>query len=393
MKKFLQTGAVFVFVVLLAGQALAESIGHVTAVIPGAYAVRGGQDVPLTVKSAIESGDSLRTDASGKVQIIFADNTTVTLGNNTVMDMQEFAMNEGDSAFKAHLGQGIMRTITGAIVEQNPKGFSVTTPEATIGIRGTIWTGMSRNGFTTVWLENSLKQLVVNDTEVFSGQKITVPATPRVTQSITPEDIEFILEETTILMPRASRDRQIVEVGTLNAPPKGLASIPLTTQTAGDHLNGGYVPPPPPVTTAIISGTLSGSFGAFPVFTAITNSNYRMTVNLSNNMITGVTLRADNRVGAAPGDMFDISSPGGMAFDPMGNNINNFTGVARSSWSGGATGTPYGIVPGDSNISFSPAGFPAVGGVAPLGTFTINASGNEGWPNVASGSSFGTRTK
>ena len=65
MKKFLQTGAVFVFVVLLAGQALAESIGQVTAVIPGAYAVRGGQDVPLTVKSAIESGDSLRTDASG----------------------------------------------------------------------------------------------------------------------------------------------------------------------------------------------------------------------------------------------------------------------------------------------------------------------------------------
>ena len=389
MKKFLQTGAVFVFVVLLAGQALAESIGQVTAVIPGAYAVRGGQDVPLTVKSAIESGDSLRTDASGKVQIIFADNTTVTLGNNTVMDMQEFAMNEGDSAFKAHLGQGIMRTITGAIVEQNPKGFSVTTPEATIGIRGTIWTGMSRNGFTTVWLENSLKQLVVNDTEVFSGQKITVPATPRVTQSITPEDIEFILEETTILMPRASRDRQIVEVGTLNAPPKGLASIPLTTQTAGDHLNGGYVPPPPPVTTAIISGTLLGSVDN----DAITSSNFSMTINLSTNMITNVTMRADNLGSAAPGssDMFTVTSPGGMAFNPMGNNIANFSGVARSGWTGGSTGAPFPISPADgSNITFSPGALPAVGGVAPPGTFTINAAG---WPELAFGSSMATRTK
>ena len=176
MKKFLQTGAVFVFVVLLAGQALAESIGQVTAVIPGAYAVRGGQDVPLTVKSAIESGDSLRTDASGKVQIIFADNTTVTLGNNTVMDMQEFAMNEGDSAFKAHLGQGIMRTITGAIVEQNPKGFSVTTPEATIGIRGTDYSALLSDASLAVTTFGGLVE-VCNDggcVLVEPGQTATV---------------------------------------------------------------------------------------------------------------------------------------------------------------------------------------------------------------------------
>ncbi len=389
MKKFLQLSAVFVFMVLLAGQALAESIGQVTAVIPGAYAVRSGEDVPLTVKSAIESGDSLRTDASGKVQILFNDNTTVTLGNNTSMDMQEFAMNEGASAFKAHLGQGIMRTITGAIVEQNPKGFSVTTPEATIGIRGTIWTGMSRNGFTTVWLENSLKQLVVNDTEVFSGQKITVPATPRVTQSITPEDLEFILEETTILMPRASRASHIVEIGTFNAPPKGLASIPLTTQTAGDHLNGGYVPPPPPVTTAIISGNLLGSVDG----DTITSSLFSMTIDLSNNMITSVKLRADNLNSAPPGssDMFTVTSPGGMAFNPMGNNITNFTGTAYSGWTGGTSGMPFPISPADgSYIMFSPGALPAKGAVMPPGTFLINANG---WAGLASGSSFATRTR
>ena len=87
MKKFLQLSALFVFLVLLAGQAMAAPIGQVTAVIPGAYAVRGGQDVPLAVQSPIEAKDTLRTDASGKVQIIFADNSSVTLGNNTTMDM------------------------------------------------------------------------------------------------------------------------------------------------------------------------------------------------------------------------------------------------------------------------------------------------------------------
>ena len=193
MKTFLQLSAALLLLAMFAGQSFAAPIGQVTAVLSGAFVSRDGGEEALSLKDPIEAKDTLRTDATGKVQVLFADNSSVTLGPNTTMTMQEFAFEDGEPQFKAHLGQGLMRVITGAIVEQNPKGFGVTTPEAHIGIRGTIITVLTKDGFTTVWVENTTRIVYVNDIDVPSGEKITVPSTPPLRLPIAPEDRKYII--------------------------------------------------------------------------------------------------------------------------------------------------------------------------------------------------------
>lgn len=377
MKKLLHLSAVFVFLVLFAGQTMAAPIGQVTAVMPGAYAVRGGQDVPLAVQSPIETKDTLRTDASGKVQILFADNSSVTLGNNTTMEMQEFAIGEGEPVFKAHLGQGIMRAITGAVVEQNPKGFEITTPEATIGIRGTIITGMTKNGFSTVWVENTLKQVFVNDTEVPSNHKITVPSTPKLVQIITPEDIEFITRETSILAPRALQGR-IVVANNATPPPGGLAAIPLIPQTAGDALSGS-APPPPPITTAVISGTLLFSSGW-----VATNGTFSFDMNLSNGNISNGSMAA-----SGGGNSFSVSGGSGSMAGSGAFSVTGFSGTAYSG------GIPFPIAT-SNNTSISGSAsppFPPPLGAPVSGLYMVSDNPVPGAAGViSSGTISGTRT-
>ena len=382
MKKFLQLSAAAIFLVALAGQSLAAPIGRVTAMVPGAFVQRGGADAALNLKDDIDAADTLSTDASGRVEILFADNSSVTLGPNTTMAMQEFAFDEGEPAFKAHLGQGLMRVITGAIVEQNPKGFSVTTPEAHIGIRGTIITILTRNGFTTVWVENTTRQVFVNNTEVPSGQKITVPSVPPLIEIITPQDREFIREGTAT---QAARDegRQQGSArgpgGTLawNYPPTYLADVPLAGQTQGDSLSttpgaggGGITPVTPP---ALFSGTMSSTPGFM-----ISNS-FSFEMNLSTGAISNASISGDQG-----GGVF-YNASGGVG-SMAANGAFNITGFGGTAWSGGI---PFAILPSSTINSPGGGSVPAVGGSLG-GNYQVDATT---WTPVDFGAVFGTRTR
>ena len=103
----------FCLVLLAPALAQAAPIGTVISLTPGVSALRGGETIPLALKDVIEEGDTIVTDGTGKVQIIFDDDSTVTLSNATSLDMREF-MGEGDDpAFEGHIGQGLVRIITG----------------------------------------------------------------------------------------------------------------------------------------------------------------------------------------------------------------------------------------------------------------------------------------
>jgi len=94
----------------------------------------------LALKSEIESGDTLVSEKNTYAQIKFIDNSEITLRPGTTFKVDNFAFDEGkpenDSASYS-LVKGGLRSITGLMGKRNKEKFSLKTPNATIGIRGT----------------------------------------------------------------------------------------------------------------------------------------------------------------------------------------------------------------------------------------------------------------
>ena len=117
----------------------ADSAGMVLSVVNGAWLERGGQKQAVQSKDTVLVNDVVSTDGNGKVQILFNDNTVVAIGNNSSIAIADFVFDDTakKASFSAQMTQGVARFVTGKVVERNRDGFSVKTPSATVGIRGT----------------------------------------------------------------------------------------------------------------------------------------------------------------------------------------------------------------------------------------------------------------
>jgi hypothetical protein len=94
----------------------------------------------LALKSEFESGDTLVSEKNTYAQLRFIDNSEITLRPGTTFRIENFAYDAGkpeeDSAAFS-LVKGGLRSITGLLGKRNKEKFSMKTPSATIGIRGT----------------------------------------------------------------------------------------------------------------------------------------------------------------------------------------------------------------------------------------------------------------
>ena len=263
-----------------AAPCLGADIGRVIALSPGVKVERGAQTLPLALKDAVQLGDTIITDASGKAQIIFNDDSTVTLGNNSNLNMREFADTGSKPVFKAHLGQGLARIITGKVVEQNPLGFGVSTPEATVGIRGTVLTVSSEQGSTTVFVENTLrKEVYVNNTQVQQGDKAIVssPGEAPYIQPITSQDQQQIDEGSSVGSSTAAENPDLSTLPASSAGPNtDLADVNLPQQNLGDNMDSN-------MGNSIIA-TVSGSLNS-SIMTGFTGS-FAFTANLDSGVIS-----------------------------------------------------------------------------------------------------------
>lgn len=94
----------------------------------------------LARQSTVENGDTLVAEKATYAQIRFIDNSEITLKPGTTFRIENFAYDaaapDGDSA-SFNLVKGGLRSITGLLGKRNKDKFSLKTPAATIGIRGT----------------------------------------------------------------------------------------------------------------------------------------------------------------------------------------------------------------------------------------------------------------
>jgi hypothetical protein len=113
--------------------------GHVELVegVARIYDASGKERVPA-LEEAVHEGDTVVTGADGEVHLRMEDQALLALRPNTRLKIQAYRAEGGaeDRSFIA-LFKGTYRVVTGWIGKLNKANYRISTPSATIGIRGT----------------------------------------------------------------------------------------------------------------------------------------------------------------------------------------------------------------------------------------------------------------
>lgn len=131
--------ALLTLLALLALPAAADSAGHIKRLEGDVRIVRNKQTLPATPGSEVLTGDRLVTGANGSVGLTTSDNTRLALGPNSHLVLDNYAYNQATQQgnIAVRFLKGSFAVITGLIAKLTPQNMKVTTPTATIGIRGT----------------------------------------------------------------------------------------------------------------------------------------------------------------------------------------------------------------------------------------------------------------
>jgi hypothetical protein len=112
----------------------------------------------LSLRSEVESGDTLVTEKNTYAMVKFIDNSEITLKPSTTFKVDNFSYDaakpDGDNA-SFSLVKGGLRSVTGLLGKRNKEKFAMKTPSATIGIRGTT--------FIAEWVEPSAQAVAARE--------------------------------------------------------------------------------------------------------------------------------------------------------------------------------------------------------------------------------------
>lgn len=109
---------------------MAETVRQVT----GSY---GGRTAPLKHADSVVQNEVVATGAQSMARVAFHDLTSVAMGPDASIRLDRFLYNPDSTGRQVTLGmaKGAFRFVTGTTKSDN---FRIRTPQATIGVRGTI---------------------------------------------------------------------------------------------------------------------------------------------------------------------------------------------------------------------------------------------------------------
>lgn len=137
----------------LAAPVAAQNIGTVASSEPTLRGTPPGAGTrTLGLGTGVVQDETIASSASGRGQILFVDQTTLSLAPNTTIVLDQFVFNpDGSGQMGLQMTEGALRFIGGTL--SRGQEATVTTPTATIGIRGSSALIVHLNGETiTVFL-------------------------------------------------------------------------------------------------------------------------------------------------------------------------------------------------------------------------------------------------
>lgn len=120
------------------GGALSQTVGETVTIRSPAQITRAGETSAFSPRSDVQVGDILQTSATGQIQLRFFDETRIAIGPNSTFVVEDITSRNTTTAdkFVVNTVRGAFRFVSGS----SPQGaYSVRTPTATLGIKGTIF--------------------------------------------------------------------------------------------------------------------------------------------------------------------------------------------------------------------------------------------------------------
>jgi len=95
--------------------------------------------VPLSVGSQLQKEDIIMTKKASNVGLIFDDGTILSLGENTILSIDDyiFKPEKKEFSFDLNMKKGYASFESGKIGKLAPKSVKFRVPEGIVGIRGT----------------------------------------------------------------------------------------------------------------------------------------------------------------------------------------------------------------------------------------------------------------
>ncbi|ADG94767.1 hypothetical protein Arnit_3121 [Arcobacter nitrofigilis DSM 7299] len=116
------------------------SIGQITALVGDIKISRDSKTILAKLGEKLEKNDVINSSKGSKAQITMNDNTIITIGQNSTLNIFDYVYDESkpkDSKASFGFMKGSFKSITGAIGKINKERFKLRTKSSSIGIRGT----------------------------------------------------------------------------------------------------------------------------------------------------------------------------------------------------------------------------------------------------------------
>ncbi|SDH37647.1 FecR family protein [Paraburkholderia steynii] len=129
----------------------ADSIGVVKTVKGSVHIERTAQSVDAAVGSEVFKSDRIVTGPASSVGITLRDNTLLSEGSSSVLELNQFAFDTTthDGTLDATIRRGSLAVVDGKLAKAHPEAVRFSTPTTTLGVRGTefiIEVGDGENG-------------------------------------------------------------------------------------------------------------------------------------------------------------------------------------------------------------------------------------------------------
>ena len=131
---------------LVPAAATAQAVG-INAAIRNRVTMKTAADRaprPAVLRERVSIGDDVQTGPASVLQVLLLDRTAFTVGANARVKIDRFVYDpgRGASTVAASVAKGAFRFMSGKAMRGAPGTSSITTPVASIGIRGTIFEGV-----------------------------------------------------------------------------------------------------------------------------------------------------------------------------------------------------------------------------------------------------------
>lgn len=119
--------------------AAAAEIGQIKNVIGQVFLLRNNNQQPAKAGDLVEQADVLTTGANGAVGITLIDNSRLSLGPNSRIELKQFRFNPTtqEGASLTEVKRGTLAIVSGQIAKRSPDAMKVQTPTTILGVRGT----------------------------------------------------------------------------------------------------------------------------------------------------------------------------------------------------------------------------------------------------------------